>query len=201
MKKKRLQKCGIAISLVGVQMLIINQSLTNLPMKRLLLLCLGLSMLGLPSCASSSKTATTKGKGAAVLASAKRIESVRTTAYTHSEADHIVHGKSTAVGSQLKFGRVRSAAADWSVYPVGTVFQIEGTPHVYQVDDYGSALVGTNTIDLYKPDRRTMNDWGVRKVNIRVLKWGSFTESLTIMKPRAKHQHVKKMVDRIEKSS
>ena len=96
---------------------------------------------------------------------------------------------------------MRSAAADWSVYPVGTVFQIEGTPNVYQVDDYGSALVGTNTIDLYKPDKDTMDEWGVRKVNIRVLKWGSFTKSLAIMKPRAKHDHVKKMVQRIEKSS
>jgi hypothetical protein len=46
-----------------------------------------------------------------------------------------------------------------------------------------------------------MNQWGVRKVNIRVLKWGSFSQSLAIMKPRAKHDHVKKMVQRIEKSS
>ena len=67
-----------------------------------------------------------------------------------------------------RYGNVRSAAADWSVYPVGTIFQIEGLPYVYQVDDYGSALVGTNTIDLYKPDKATMNAWGVRNVNIRV---------------------------------
>lgn len=132
---------------------------------------------------------------------ATRISSVRTTAYTHTEADHIVHGSQTAVGNTLRYGNVRSAAADWSVYPVGTVFQIEGTPYVYQVDDYGSALVGTNTIDLYKPSKQSMAEWGVRNVNIRVLKWGSFSRSLAIMKPRVGNAHVKKMVQRIEKSS
>ncbi len=151
----------------------------------------------LSSCSSTSNLKQSQK----VLAGTKVIPGVRTTAYTHTEADHIIHGTRTAVGSDLKFGRVRSAAADWSVYPVGTIFQIEGSPYVYQVDDYGSALVGTNTIDLYKPDRETMNHWGVRNVNIRVLKWGSFSKSLTIMKPRTKHEHVKKMVQRIEKSS
>lgn len=151
----------------------------------------------LPACSSSSNHKQSQK----ILSSAKVIPGVRTTAYTHTESDHLIHGTSTAVGSNLKYGKVRSAAADWSVYPVGTIFQIEGTPYVYQVDDYGSALVGTNTIDLYKPDRQTMNEWGVRKVNIRVLKWGSFSKSLAIMKPRAKHEHVKKMVQRIEKSS
>lgn len=163
---------------------------------RLVLFALLVSVF--PACSSSSTSKTKPGFAAK---SAKVIPGVRTTAYTHTEADHIEHGTSTAVGSDLKFGRVRSAAADWSVYPVGTVFQIEGTPYIYQVDDYGSALVGTNTIDLYKPDKETMNRWGVRNVNIRVLRWGSFSKSLAIMKPRAKHDHVRKMVQRIEKSS
>lgn len=133
---------------------------------------------------------------------ATRITSVKTTAYTHTESDHIKLGAKTAIGTPLKFGRVRSAAADWSVYPVGTVFQIEGQPYVYEVDDYGSALVGTNTIDLYQPTKGTMNDWGSRRVNIRVLKWGSFQKSLTIMKPRAQQSntYIKKMVERIQRS-
>ncbi len=130
-----------------------------------------------------------------------RISSVRTTAYTHSESDHIIYGARTAVGTNLKYGNVRSAAADWSVFPVGTIFQIEGLPYVYQVDDYGSALVGTNTIDLYKPDKATMNAWGVRNVNIRVIKWGSFSKSLSILKPRTAYPHIRKMVARIESSS
>ncbi|MBE7497314.1 MAG: 3D domain-containing protein [Verrucomicrobiaceae bacterium] len=152
-----------------------------------ILICLTATLLS--SCASSTKPSM---KGT-------RISSVRTTAYTHTESDHIVYGKATAVGSELKYGKVRSAAADWSVYPVGTIFQIEGTPYIYQVDDYGSALVGTNTIDLYKPSKQDMKEWGVRNVNIRVLRWGSFSKSLAILKPRSHWGHVDKMASRIEK--
>jgi 3D (Asp-Asp-Asp) domain-containing protein len=149
---------------------------------------------------SCSSTPPAKKKTASV-SSATRISSVRTTAYTHSESDHIQYGATTATGDQLKYGRVRSAATDWSVYPVGTLFQIEGEPNIYEVDDYGSALVGTNTIDLYKPDKSEMRNWGVRNVNIRVIKWGSFSKSLAIMRDRTRNDHVRKMVQRIERSS
>jgi hypothetical protein len=55
---------------------------------------------------------------------------VRTTAYTHDESDHIVYGVKNAIGTNLKFGNVRSAAADWSRFPVGTKFRIAGQPGV-----------------------------------------------------------------------
>ena len=158
----------------------------------LLLVCL--TALSLASCASSSanqKVVSRKGT---------RITGVRTTAYTHSESDHIIYGARSAVGNQLKFGAVRSAAADWSVFPVGTIFQIEGSPYIYQVDDYGSALVGTNTIDIYQPTKAHMNAWGVRNVNIRVLKWGSRTKSLAILRDRQAYGHVRAMVSRISRS-
>jgi 3D (Asp-Asp-Asp) domain-containing protein len=134
-------------------------------------------------------------------ANAKRINGVKTTAYTHSEADHRKYGAKAATGEPLKYGKVRSAATDWSVYPVGTVFKIEGEPYLYEVDDYGSALVGTNTIDLYKPSKSAMNQWGAKHVNISVLKWGSFNKSVEIMKPRMKYPHIQQMVKRIERSS
>jgi 3D (Asp-Asp-Asp) domain-containing protein len=157
------------------------------------LLCIVAALLCSCSSSSSNKKVMSK-KGT-------RISAVRTTAYTHSESDHIQYGARTAVGSQLKYGSVlRSAAADWSVYPVGTIFQIEGTPYIYQVDDYGSALVGTNTIDIYQPTRAHMNAWGVRHVNIRVIRWGSKSQSLAIMKDRQKYDHVRKMVQRIQRS-
>jgi 3D (Asp-Asp-Asp) domain-containing protein len=161
-----------------------------------ILLLLGFAACMLASCSSSGVFGLSP-----LNKNATRINSVRTTAYTHGESDHIVYGARTAVGTQLKYGNVRSAAADWSVYPVGTIFQIEGLPYVYQVDDYGSALVGTNTIDLYKPDKATMKAWGVRNVNIRVLKWGSFSKSLSIMKDRTRFSHIRRMVARIEGSS
>lgn len=160
---------------------------------RFLLIAFAASFL-ISCAASGSKMKGISGSGVA------KITDVRTTAYTHTESDHIQYGATSAIGSNLKFGSVRSAAADWSVYPVGTIFQIEGTNHIYQVDDYGSALVGTNTIDIYQPSKATMNQWGVRNVNIKVLKWGSFAQSLNIMKPRSKYSHVRQMVERIEKS-
>ncbi|MEM1294956.1 MAG: 3D domain-containing protein [Verrucomicrobiota bacterium] len=104
--------------------------------------------------------------------------SVRTTAYTHSESDHLVYGRKTAVGSTLRSSTsYTSAAADWSRFPIGTTFKIVGEPTTYVVDDYGSALVGTNTIDIYRPTRASMNRWGVRNVSIKIIKMGSFERS------------------------
>jgi len=39
---------------------------------------------------------------------------------------------------------------------------IVATGQIYQIDDYGWALAGRNTIDLYCPSRSEMNEWGVR---------------------------------------
>jgi hypothetical protein len=45
------------------------------------------------------------------------------------------------------------------------------------VEDYGWALAGRNTIDLYMPNQREMNDWGVRQEAIEIVKWGDPQES------------------------
>ena len=125
---------------------------------------------------------------------------VRTTAYTHLEQDSLPYGTKSALGNNLQFGQIRSAAADWSRYPVGTRFKIKGLPYEYVVDDYGSALVGTDTIDLYKPNHSKMNQWGARQVGIEVLEWGSFEESRKILKTREhKAEHVKEMRKEIDK--
>jgi len=123
---------------------------------------------------------------------------VRTTAYTHTEADHIQYGRKTAKGTTLRSGSVTSAAADWSKYPVGTKFRVKETGRTYEIDDYGSALVGTDTIDLYKTSRGSMNRWGVRHVEIEILEWGCFEESHSILEPRCDHWHVKRMADAIQ---
>ncbi|MEZ5301570.1 MAG: 3D domain-containing protein [Verrucomicrobiales bacterium] len=123
---------------------------------------------------------------------------VRTTAYTHTEYDHRAYANKTASGSTLRFGQVRSAAADWSRYPLGTTFRIVGQPYIYEIDDYGSALVGKNTIDLYRPSRASMNAWGAKNVEIEILEWGSFAESLKVMRPRSRAPHVRRMVSAIE---
>ena len=125
-------------------------------------------------------------------------QTVRTTAYTHSESDHRQYGRRNAMGSHLLSGSVRSAAADWSRWPAGTTFRLIETGELYRVDDYGWALTGTNTIDLYKSSRAAMNSWGVRRVNIEVLGWGDPYRSLAILRPRGKHKHVRKMIAELE---
>lgn len=126
------------------------------------------------------------------------VQSVRTTAYTHTEADHIKHGRKTAAGTTLRRGGVNSAAADWSRWPLGTKFRLAETGEIYVVDDYGWMLSGTNTIDLYQASRRAMNRWGVRQVTIEVLEWGDPQRSYSILKSRSKFAHVKRMVRQLE---
>ena len=125
---------------------------------------------------------------------------VRTTAYTCCESDHLQYGSSNAVGTTLKYNnRVRSAAADWSFYPVGTVFKVKGQPFLYVVDDYGSALTGTGTIDIYQPSRDLMNVWGRRNVEISVVKWGSLARSATILSKRTGYSHCRQMYANIQR--
>ena len=126
------------------------------------------------------------------------VQRVRTTAYTHSEADHLRHGHRTALGTTLKSGRITSAAADWSRWPAGSMFRIRETGQIFVVDDYGRALAGTNTIDLYKTSRSAMNRWGVRQVTIENLRWGDVDRSLAILRQRTKYKHVRRMIDQIE---
>jgi len=122
---------------------------------------------------------------------------VKTTAYCHQEADSQPYGTLTARGTKLRSaGPVRSAAADWSKYPVGTQFRIIGHPQVYEVDDYGSALVGTDTIDIYQPTMRSMRNWGAPVLGIEVVRWGSYAESEAILAQRAhRAPHVRSMLE------
>lgn len=124
-----------------------------------------------------------------------RIEKVRTTAYTYGAAENGAHPVSNAIGKPLKAGKVSSAAADWSRWPLGTRFRVVQTGQEYVVDDIGSAMVGTSTIDLFKPSAREMNRWGVRHVTIEIIEWGSPEKSLQILMERRKYRHVREMVD------
>jgi len=122
------------------------------------------------------------------------IHTVRTTAYTSSEPG----GAHSACGTRLcdsnEKGRVKSAASDWARYPLGTRFQIVSTGEVYEICDYGSALVRKNTIDLYKGSRKAMRKWGARYVEIKILHWGSPEKSLQVLAPRTRSPHVRIML-------
>src|ERR1043166_3276174 len=120
---------------------------------------------------------------------------VRTTAYTKTESG----GRRNALGKNLSGSKVLSAASDWSRFPLGTRFKITGTNVEYVIDDYGTALIGTNTIDLYKPTRLEMSRWGVRHLDIDIVEWGSEAESLKVLGPRAKHRYVRQMITALQK--
>ena len=124
-----------------------------------------------------------------------RMNNVRTTAYTRVEKG----GHKNALGTYLSGRHVMSAASDWSRFPLGTRFRICGTGEEYIIDDYGTALVGSNTIDLYKPTKLEMKRWGVRNVDIDILQWGSEEQSLKVLTPRCKHRRVRQMVTALEK--
>lgn len=126
-----------------------------------------------------------------------RFQTVRTTAYTHTEADHRPYGTCCALGTNLRYSKIHSAAADWARWPAGTVFRIQETGDICEVDDYGWALAGRNTIDLYKPTAPAMNHWGVRRVHIEVLHWGNPWESYRKLKPARDYRHVRRMMREI----
>lgn len=173
-------------------------TLTRLTRVLLLLIC---AML-LGACAGTAPAV--KRKPAAELArkptkevtkhAAKRMY-VRTTAYHHSEPG----GRVTAVGGYLR--PTHSAAADWSWLPAGTKFRIVETGEDYVIEDYGSALVGKYTIDLYKSTRGEMNRWGVRYVTIEILEMGSYKVSLAVLGPRQRYWHVRAMVAGLKKKA
>ena len=121
-----------------------------------------------------------------------KIYCVKTTAYT---------GKYNALGRPLEHGAINSAAADWSEFPLGTRFRVLENCKDYIIDDYGSAMVGTRTIDLCMPSNGAMNAWGVRNVNIEILEWGSPRRSLEVLSPREKAWYVHRMVLSLRKQS
>src|SRR5689334_2200595 len=53
-----------------------------------------------------------------------QFQRVRTTAYTDTESDHVQYANHNALGGTLQYGSIRSAAADWSRWPAGTIFRI-----------------------------------------------------------------------------
>ena len=139
---------------------------------------LAIALLG--ACASSTGAVSKTSPGTRMR--------VRTTAYHHSEPG----GRANGIGGKLS--AAHSAASDWSWLPVGTRFRIVQTGEDYLIEDYGSALVGKKTIDIYKPTRKAMNAWGVRFVEIEIIEWGSAAVSLRVLEPRAKYGYIRRMV-------
>ena len=224
-----------------------------------LLLCAAVCALFLSACGTTSTSVSRTRLPKYEPPLTKRdFQNVRTTAYTHTESDHLPYGNKNALGGRLhaatggvrraeytpraipvdsdspsdyrrasysgatlerfslkpttttkivktKGGKkkrvtvttkpqIGSAAADWSRWPAGTVFRLISTGQVYRVEDYGWALAGRNTIDLYMPSRKAMNSWGAREENIQILQWGDPNESLRLLQAHQGYRHIRRMV-------
>ena len=145
--------------------------------------------LGLIGCATPKKSQALNDHAGQRL-------TVRTTAYTQSEAG----GAKNAIGGRLHFGGDEySAASDWSWLPLGTRFKLVSTGQTYVIEDYGGALVGKQTIDLFFPNRSSVRNWGVRHEEIQIIEWGSEAMSLKLLAPRCKNCHVAVMVAQLRK--
>ena len=145
------------------------------------LLTSGCASLGKPSAQAKPKTVP-----------------VTATAYSSGAKCNGAWAQRNAIGGRLQSGQVNSAAADWSRFPVGTKFRVVETGKVYVVDDYGSAMVGKDKVDLFHTSYRDVYRWGVRQVNLEIIEWGCPDKSLAILKPRARAPHVKRMVQALQ---
>jgi 3D (Asp-Asp-Asp) domain-containing protein len=123
----------------------------------------------------------------------KKATRATTTATTQTTKTTPVRGAKRAVAVS-KPSKIGSAAADWGRWPMGTTFRLLSTGQTYRVEDYGWALSGRNTIDLYMSNRRDMNTWGARLEPIQVLHWGDPQQSLQVLQSHADHKHIKRMV-------
>jgi 3D (Asp-Asp-Asp) domain-containing protein len=145
---------------------------------------------------SDYQTVAYSGKGPQPFSMEEKSTVTKTTKVTKT-----VKGKKKVVVTKVtktKAPRIGSAAADWSRWPAGTTFRLLSTGQIYRVDDYGWALSGRNTIDLYMATRREMNSWGARQEPIQILHWGDPQESLRLLGPHQDHPHIKRMMLELE---
>jgi 3D (Asp-Asp-Asp) domain-containing protein len=126
----------------------------------------------------------------------KKTTRVTTTRITKTTVT--TRGAKRAVALSKSPPRIGSAAADWSRWPMGTTFRLLSTGQMYRVEDYGWALSGRNTIDLYMANQRDMNAWGARQEPIQVLHWGDPQQSLQFLRSHQDYKHIKRMVLELE---
>jgi len=128
----------------------------------------------------------------------RKATAVTRTTTTTTRTVKIVHGKRVVVKAKPQPPKIGSAAADWSRWPMGTTFRLLSTGQIYRVDDYGWALAGRNTIDLYMATQAEMNAWGARQEPIQILRWGDSEESLRLLQPHQDYKHIRRMVLELE---
>jgi 3D (Asp-Asp-Asp) domain-containing protein len=124
----------------------------------------------------------------------KATRAATTTTTTTTRTVKVMRGKRVVVRARPEPPKIGSAAADWSRWPMGTTFRLLSTGQIYRVEDYGWALAGRNTIDLYMATPAEMNAWGAREEPIQILKWGNSEESLRFLQRHQDYRHIRRMV-------
>jgi 3D (Asp-Asp-Asp) domain-containing protein len=124
----------------------------------------------------------------------KATRATTTITRTTTRTVKIMRGKRLVMKGTPQPPTIGSAAADWSRWPMGTTFRLLSTGQIYRVDDYGWALAGRNTIDLYMATQAEMNAWGAREEPIQILKWGDSEESLRFLERHQDYKHIRRMV-------
>jgi 3D (Asp-Asp-Asp) domain-containing protein len=127
----------------------------------------------------------------------RRATSISSRSVKTERVVRIVRGKRVVV-SKPQPPKIGSAAADWARWPAGTTFRLLSTGQIYRVDDYGWALAGRNTIDLYMATPSQMNAWGAREEQIQIVRWGDSEESLRRLVPHQDYKHIHRMVLELE---
>jgi 3D (Asp-Asp-Asp) domain-containing protein len=132
---------------------------------------------------------------------AKPVKTARASAKAKTTMRNAKNAKTVKRATALRKPKppvIGSAAADWARWPAGTTFRLLSTGQIYRVDDYGWALSGRNTIDLYMANSREMNSWGAREEPIQILHWGDAEESARVLQGRQGYKHIRRMLLEID---
>lgn len=114
--------------------------------------------------------------------------STEVSGYSHQQPIYLKGQRIGAYGTVLKDSvNYRSAAADWSVLPLGTVFQIKGdvSNTRFIVDDHLPELVGTSHVKIYFGKPKEAKDWGKQTLELQILRKGKYKESYLILQKAA----------------
>lgn len=104
---------------------------------------------------------------------------VRATAYSWREPAHRKWGTKNAIGGSLArpLEGLGHCAVDPSVIPLGSILHVPGIgPRV--ATDTGRLIRGRD-LDIHFDSLREMREWGVRRVTVRVVRWGWGTDFKT----------------------
>lgn len=111
---------------------------------------------------SSVKAKTTKASTSSKKSSSSKVVSTMTVSATAYAGDGI-----TSTGTTPKVGR--TIAVDPSMIPYGTKVYIPVLGKTYIAEDCGGAIKG-NKIDIFMASESQCNSWGVRNIEIQILK-------------------------------